>query len=352
MDKRFIVTNFAYGTGPYLHTTKLALDFNRALENAGRRRFGILVPLVYGDRQKKIMAEAFGEYVNNGEIVLDEKLGAILREAFYENSRYKDYLKKWIETVQEISTQAKKYLADKNIAVELARSPRISYGIAPAYYSSFAYTEEILKAVGMNKAAEMANKIEKNYKIHAIAYPGTFSWESSYKQKYPDEILVPPLGLIPKPNAEKIEPSIYVTKTGISGLERLYQDADKFGLRIYSNDTHLPEIISNKNIQFHFARSGWGSVWLSLLAGTPLIVPEYISEDDPEIFLNNQMIERLGIGMVYRGENFENILTNCEKIKANQKKLRDNILGRWGTVDGMVLAAKIFAKDFLSKKPL
>lgn len=351
MKKQFLVTNFAYGTGPYLRTTELAIAFNNELEKAGQGRFQIIVPLVYGEKQKKIMAE---EGLLSDEIILDADLGKILNKAFFVgNNDFREYIKNWALSVENISSEANKYLKSRygnNIAVELNRSPRISYNIAPSYFTSFVYLGEIFEKRGLSaEFMRQAERIEKNQKIRAIAYPATFSWAPDYKPRYDGEILVPPIGPIPKPNNEKIEPGVFVTKTGIPGLERLYNDAEKFGLRIYSNESHSPNLVANKNIKFHFARSGWSSVWLSLLAETPLVVQEFDSKDDPEIYFNNIAIEKMGIGIVYRGQSLEEILAQSDRIKVSMAKLKSDILKRWGAFDGTRYAARIFAEDFLKK---
>ena len=128
-------------------------------------------------------------------------------------------------------------------------------------------------------------------------------------------------------------------------------------LPVYCNDPHavegsvaaLPQIVPNSNIIFQFARSGWGSVWLSLLSGTPILVPEHAPEDDPEIYFNNKTIESLGIGIVYHGQSLRHILKVCEAIRENCAALRRRIIERWGTLNGHTICAKLFVDDFLSE---
>ena len=86
MSNKFIVTNFAYGTGPYIHTVALAVAFNDRLEKSGQERLGIVVPWVYGDKQKQVMLEEFSDHEKkySGEILLDAGLGQILEKVFYD----------------------------------------------------------------------------------------------------------------------------------------------------------------------------------------------------------------------------------------------------------------------------
>jgi len=383
MDK-LIATNFAYGTGPYLRTVDLAIAFNEELEKAGRARMAILVPWVYAERQKRVMEEAFGPHDRKypGEILLDAELGALLNSIFYIGNRsYETALRQWIGTYRTVSQAANAHLSGsiaaetlggekiivsgKNIALELNRSPRIRYDVAPAYFTSFAYVAEILERAAsvpaitvdrdlLRQGAGAAQWVEDHQRMRCIAYPATFAYLGDREPlRYPDQILTPPIAPLPPANDELIEPGIFVTITGIPGLERLYADAKRLGLKLYSNElatsTHaLPRIIANNRISFHFARAGWSSIWISMISGTPLVVPGFDPYDDPEIYFNNKSVEELGLGVVYRGQPLEEILERRDAIRESYARMRAEILRRWGTLDGNQFSAQIFAKDFLS----
>ena len=387
--QQLLVTNFAYGIGPFLRTTELAIVFNDTLEKQGRPRLACLIPWVYGEKQKRIMLEEFGEHERKypGELLLDKKLGAILRSVFYGDNTYEVALAAWVETAEKVSEQAKQHLCEvitvetlsgghvtvqgEHIIVEINRSPRVRFDVAPAYFTTFGYIEDILRGaleagrrkvnvdpLLLEKGIAVARSIEERQTIHAVAYPGTFSGSDLYKAKYPTEIMVPPIRDAQiVPNREEIEPGIFVTVTGIPGLERLYREARDFGLRLYSNDLESvpgsvrrfsPNHGLNKNIVLHFARSGWGSVWLSLFCDTPILVPDFDPLDDPEIYFNNKMVEELGIGTVYRGQGLSEILAQGDAIRKRYREMRDKIIRRWGTLDGNQACADVFVKDFLS----
>ena len=386
--KNYAVLNFAYGTGPYLRTTDLAIAFNAELERRGQPRLGIIVPWVYGDKQKKVMLEEFAGHEQKypGEILLDAGLGAILKSIFYGDSSYEDSLTKWTSNAPAVSAQAKEHLSvvlnletfsggkeqvnGKDIVIELNRSPRLRYDVAPSYFTSFGYIGEILEAAvkeSKDKIAvqtellmagvKTANWVEQEHRLHCISYPATFSFRDDYKSRYSDEILVPPIGPVPLPNNEPIEKGIFVTITGIPGLERLYAEAQALGIKLYSNDTKavpgsiraLPHIIPNKNIVFQFARSGWSSVWLSMLVGTPLVMPDFDPKDDPEIYFNNLAVEKLGIGLIYHGESLMELFQKAKKVREKQAQVQAGILAKWGTLDGTAYCAKLFVDDFLKK---
>ena len=355
---KYMVLNFAYGTGPYVMTTKLGIAVNDELEKAGQPRLGIIVPWVYGEKQKEIMAE---EGLLSEEVVLDPELGAILKKVFYGGADYAAYLKKWTTDFKEVSREAHAYLSKQygsKIVLEVNRSPRLLYGVAPAYATSFGHLSRIFgEAVNhpeitidpelLKRAAEVSACIEDEQDVIGMAYPGVFFWAKDYKPEYKSERVVPPIAPIPHPDTNDIEKGIFITKTGIPGLERLYGEAEKLGLKIYDNSSYSPAMITNKNILLHFARSGWASVWFSMLAEKPLIVPEYDPKDDLEIFFNNMVIEKLGIGIVYRGEPLNELLEKSEKAKEVCQQLKKEITECWGTLDGTQYSAGLFVRDFL-----
>lgn len=392
---RYCVTNFAYGTGPYLRTTELALAFNDELEKRGHPRLGIIVPLVYGERQRRVMLEEFGEHERShpGEILLDPLAGNLLGSVFYANSTYAQALSTWVEKTAEVEENLhthfsgnidlttlsgeKRRINGKDIVVELNRSPRVLLNVAPAYMTTFGYVAEILEralTIGesviavpaelLKKGAALARRIEGAQHMRAVAYPATFSGSSDYTPWYKDEILTPPnssqyLKLLEKRHtgvlASLPAPGIFVTVTGIPGLERLYAEARGLGLSLYSN---LPEevpgstraitdTIIDRNTVLQFARSGWGSVWLSMLSGIPIVVPDYDRADDPEIYFNNAMIEELGIGTIYRGQPLPDIIATGDAVRKNCARITDTIREQWGTLDGNAVSARHFAEDFI-----
>ena len=382
---RYLVTNFAYGTGPYLRTTDLAIAFNNEFLKRTGERFGIIVPLVYGEKQRRIMLEEFASHESRypGEIVLDQTLGTLLESVFYGEVSYEASLQGWIENADKIGHEVKKHLSSSfigetlmgekreiegsRIELELNRAPRIKYNIAPSYFTSFAHIGDILGEVMhepvdrialdrelCRKGRDIAGKIESGHEMYCLSYPGTFTYEESYKPRE-QEIIVPPIGPLTRINNDPLDQGIFVTVTGIPGLERLYEEAKALGIRLYSNDPEAvpgsikasPHVIPNKNILFQFARSGWSSVWLSMIAGTPLVVPDFDPYDDPEIYFNNKAVESLAIGIVYRGQPLKVLLEKAAQIKENQKALCRKIIKRWGTLDGTSYCAELFAKDFI-----
>ncbi|MEK7554904.1 MAG: hypothetical protein AAB518_02900 [Patescibacteria group bacterium] len=383
---KYIVTNFAYGTGPYLRTTELAIAFNDELEKRGKPRFKVIIPFVYGKRQQQVMREEFSEHDRRypGELLLDAALGEMLGSMFYAKGTYEASLSRWIKEIPAISRQIRDHLGGKfeveslggnkemvhgkDIVLELNRSPRVAYGL-PSYSATFAFTGEILDqasqepegtfAVSRNlflEGKKIADEIEESQKLTCLTYPATFSYEPGYTVHHRAALIPPTLGPVQRLSGHVgIKEGIYVTVTGIPGLERLYREAHELGLTLYSNDQEsvpgsvhaLPQMITRPEIKLHFARSGWSSVWYSMFAGSPLVVPDFDPTDDPEIYFNNQAVEKLGIGIVYRGEPLFEIMKKAETVRERQKDLVVDIEKRFGTLGGTEIAARRFADDFL-----
>ena len=385
---RYAVTNFAYGTGPYLRTTELAIALNDELERRGQERLGVIVPWVYGEKQKRIMHEEFAghERAHPGEIMLDARLGGLLGRVFYTGERaYEVALRRWVEEGTAIGHEAQAYLTGArgvedsagdqrvihgaDIVMELARAPRINFGVVPTYDVTFGHISEILEHVLeepaeaiavdrelVRRAIPLAAVIEQRASFHGLAEPGTFSYLTGRTPRYPTEVAIPPTIHPPAANNDPIADGIYVTITGIPGRARLYREARGLGLKLYSNDPAAvpgseylsPHLISNPAIKLQFARSGWGSEWLSQLSGTPFAAPAFDPADDPEIYFNSICIEKLGLGIIHRGQSLAEILDQGERLRTGITAFNDRLRERFGALDGNVYAARRIADSWLT----
>ena len=139
------------------------MAINDEMEKRGKPRFGIIVPWVYGEKQKRIMLEEFGDLNMKfpGEIWLCSELGKILNTIFYGNNTYEQALKLWVSNFEKLNAEASELLSSKievesmdgqkqiisgsDIEFELSRAGRIKYGIKTSYGVTFGNASEILK---------------------------------------------------------------------------------------------------------------------------------------------------------------------------------------------------------------
>ena len=347
-----IIINPSYGNNPYLRAIEVALAVQEVLQE----EFLIVVPHVYGERQKKIIFEQFGD---DASITLDASYGELMKQMFFDGNSYQECLEHWLHHHDAVGRTAHEYLeANYKIAMEIGRAPLVPLHIHPSYYMSFSRTSTILRkainntAIQINghllqEAATKRKILEDQYDLRFITVPGTFEPED-------DDIPTPLTVRLPLCPAEDIEKGIYVTLSGMPEVDSMEDIAKSFGSRLYTNDATKipgtiqapPSIIAHPNIIAHVARAGWGAAWMSLLTDTPLIVPHYTPNDDPEIFFNIQRLEELGIGTAFHGQTLEEILKLQPGITAYRKSLKE----RFGNLDGASPTAVKIAENFLYKR--
>lgn len=390
-NKSYIILNFLHGNGPYLRTVELALTVNDVFEDKGLSRRRIIVPLVYGDRQKIIMEENFGDIIRKRpyELLICPQIGEIIKPLLYNgNGSYEESLRYFLENHKNTQKKLDKYLKNNikaytfsgvevnikkdEIDMEINRCPQLNMGIKKSYYTGFDYISKILEhsledsdldidKKLVKKCIPIYHDIEKRQTLHFIAEPSTFSYLGERKKKYKTEIITPPNTnqirfFSYTPINEDIQKGVYVTVTGISGLKHLFEDIQKIGLRVYTHRPDLipgsylapPDIIAHKNIKFHFARSGWGSIWLSLMTETPFIARPYHKEDDLEIYFNNKCIEKLGLGKVYHeGHTTEDFVRYSDEYKNNIRIVKNDLMKKYNTLNGVRYTAEKIVDNFL-----
>jgi hypothetical protein len=385
--KKYIILNFLHGNSPYLRTTELALAVNDLLEKSGIERFGIIVPWVYKIRQRGIMMHNFKHIIKKhpNELLLDENLGKLLESIFYNGGSYEDWLRNFLAGHKKAEEKIHAYLSGgikaksfsgietkikkNDIEMEINRCPIVDFGIRPSYYTSFAYYSDILSrslkedaiAVSdglLEKGIEHYEAVEKKQTLHFIAEPSTFSYLSELPRKYNTETYTPPNSnqSLKNPFYRYARKGVYVTVTGIYGMEHLFEELHNTGFNIYTHKTgripfsrrSVPNIISRKNILLHFARVGWGSAWLSFFSRTPLIAMPYHAADEPEVYFNNICVEKLGIGKVFRGEHINELLEFGEEYKENVASISRELMIKYGTLNGVEYTARKIVNHYLN----
>ncbi len=85
-----IFVNPAHGNEPYLLGIDIALEISDQLEKRGLTRPSVLVPLLYGQRQRNIIRDEFGERAD--QVLLDEAAGTILQPILFGKGGYARHL--------------------------------------------------------------------------------------------------------------------------------------------------------------------------------------------------------------------------------------------------------------------
>ncbi|MBN4081324.1 hypothetical protein JYT44_03055 [Caldithrix abyssi] len=380
---KHILTTFAFGNGPYCRVIDLALSLNDELIRCGNDPYSVIIPLVYGDRQRRIILESWGDRLekNPNELLLDATQGQLLHKIFYKGKDYGQSLGNFVKYQTEVEDLIKRHLDKKftvenifgeriqvdgrDIEIELNHNPRISVGISNSYYTSIAFFSDILtramkipniqldKTIAL-KAIKIAKQIESNQRLRFIPKPSVFSFQDNQTSSY-SYVSIPPFIHAPAPNHKKILPSIYVLISGIEELSSIYNKADKLGFRLYGstklgNNIQLtittPDIVSNKNIRFMFARTGWSALWLAILTNTPFISPPYSKKDDPEIYFNLLTLEKLKLGIIHNeSRDASNTLKSASTLMKYRIPFLRKLREEFGTLDGIDFTAKKIAED-------
>nr|QBM01212.1 hypothetical protein [uncultured archaeon] len=386
---QYIATTFAHGNGPYSRIIDLGLAINREFSERRLPKMRVLVPLVYGERQRRIILEQFEQVAEEepDRLLLDETYGKLLGEIFFKTGSYEENLRAFAEHYSGLEERVRNHLSStftaktldgrdvrvngEHIDFEISHNPRVATGYQKSFYTTIALFSEILERTFgesslkfdrdvLAETIKIAERIERDKAVHFIPEPFAFSYDGT-REKREREIFTPPFIHSPKPDTREIPKGMYVTITGIDGLRTLFDEVSKFGIQLYCPDfinlqnadnRFSPEIISNPDILYHFARTGWSSVWLSHITETPLITPPYKEGDDPEIYFNERSVRKLGIATLFDSEEDpKKILEEANLQVKEMKGINRRLVDGYGTLDGIDYTARIIA-DFLEGKDI
>jgi len=393
-----INTTFAHGNGPYSRCVEWAIEVNNVREERGLGRLGIIVPLIYPDRQREILKIEIASNVaqdfldkHPDEILFDEVQGILLSQLMFSGSNYSENLTKLHQKYYDIESKIQKHLSGtgklktftgksvkvdfKQIILQLGLNNRVQTNLPSQFYSTAGAGpfDEILEKSNeeneikidrmlIEKVLPIAKRMMENQEIIFSNYPGVFSYDNARKLRQ-NEMLTPPFIHPRKKDNTKIAKGVYLIVTGIDGIRQsnFYNAVKGLGMKIYTQPHSIKDLpkeievmpleldkINNPNILVIYARSGWSSVWTAHLTGKGFMTPKFLAEDDPEIFFNEKSILKLHIGAVV---NHDVIAALDEALKLSKKTFGFNrmILEKYGTLDGIRFAAEKVV-DALAKK--
>jgi len=383
-----ILTNFGAGFGPFVRALDLAREIRSELRKKLREQIVVVVPWVYGDAQKRIIEE---EVTNNTELInsiyLSKDLGDCLKPLLFNGNHFNKTLEAIVNqfekqkqklnsllksTLQVVNLVGEvKMLAGSSIRLEVSRNPVISTPIECAYYTSIGYFTEILQQLLIEqelgtidyslieKTLPTVQKLETDFRIHFQPKINSLSFKQDRSSLFPSEVTTPPLLRKPAHCSLSIDKGIYISLSGISGLNILYEEAMQLQVRKYANYNYdgltpdcilPPSVISHHSITGIFARAAWNTIWLSNLTQTPLICPEYTEGDNPEIFFNLKTIQKYELAYTWRRKE-TSLLDIINSVAKGKEKTMKNIYRdmkeQFGTLDGIEFCSKRISEDFL-----
>lgn len=378
---RYLLVNFGCGNGPLLRAVDLALAIRERLAIAQPDvTYRILVPHVYGDRLPRLLREDFSAELEKdpGLFVLDAALGKLLDALLYDGRDFTITLERLARQYPDVQRAVDAHLAERiagttldgvsvtvspdELFLSVSRNPNVRMGRVRSFYTSIGYLERILRqsldepqfhrydAGLLAAAADNARTAEDGQDIYFQPEPSVFSWSGGSAPFRAGEIRTPPLFHPPTQMSDgDLAPGVYVLVSGIPHLGRLYRQVTAQGWHLYVNQ-EIPEIpeatrlhpkyVAHPAIQTVFARAAWNTIWLANLSRKPIVCPDFLEDDFPEIFYNNRTVEALGLGAIWRsGTDPGPVIAAAQALQPAIDARHAALRTQFGTLDGIGFAA-------------
>jgi hypothetical protein len=170
--------------------------------------------------------------------------------------------------------------------------------------------------------------------------------------------------LLPQQSPDIESRGIYAMFSGTgSSTEQtraVIQAANDAGLTVYTTpwaetegaEKVPPSTLSDPRVEAIFGRSGWGTGWQAQNLAKPWFVDPYEAGDDPEIYFNNRLVERLRMGKVVDASQLsaQQLAEDIQALSPGLRRLNQKITEEFGTTDGIRYMAEIIAEDYIGKK--
>jgi hypothetical protein len=381
-----VLTNFGPGFGPLVRTFDMARRIHQRLEIDTGEPVNILVPWVYGEDQLRILREeSFGETYKRGKVLLSPAIGDALRPLLFSGESFNEELsvflriykkqKKVFEdllksSLRVVDLDGNNLCLEPGKRLEVTRNPVISSNIEHSYYSSVAYNSSIFEELLefeevsgvdyklLEKAVFPIREIEADFRLHFQPFPRCLSFKRKSQPSFKTERETPPLIPLPEVPTEQLDRGMYVSVSGIPGLSPLYEEVFRLPQTIFTNDRSRsfspdrifpPRCIAHPSVNRVFARAAWNTIWLANLTGTPLVCPGHAPEDHPEIFFNLKSVSDLNLAYIWddRKASLSEFLNEVPYGKQEPPQVYEEIIEKFGTLDGLDYCVNIIVEDFL-----
>jgi len=314
MNVEKIFINPCHGNEPYILAASIAQGIAEKIPGSANSRPIIVVPLLYGKKQARIMSE---EGLMKENVLLDEELGNIYRTFTFKDGDFTQNIDDLLAKQQEAERGIRNHLRNKygTVDLEINAGSQVSTGLRSFLAYPSIYTElyrrtqqepdlmQHIPAGRLGVLIEMMQKVEEGIETFFIPSYNTFSYDSN-RQQHSKEVSTPPLKHILQQNTEEIPPdSVYFMLSG-TGSERentldLARQTRAQGKHVILSQSvesdeferRSPDIISNDNIIEVVGRAGWGTIWLCQNLGKKFGALAYTPGDEPEIYFNIKTLQ-------------------------------------------------------------
>lgn len=398
--KPILVLNPGHGNEPYILATAIGREVSKKFASAGMEQPLLVMPLLYGDRQRRIVLE---ENPNDASLIYyDEQFGNILKDIMFGAGDFKQHLtqvnthydevEKMLNnryrvdaqdfTARSMATQESTELSPRNIIGVIEAGNRVPVKVPHRYFAfpevlsrvlheSMQHPELGFSESDMKKLAERMMKVEAAYSQVFVPWVSTFSYQDSVNLDAQPQsidgrsrIYTPAMKAdIPKTEGE-VDPGVYImfsgTGSAVEANRALIDAAHEAGIKAYTppwetmegTEKMPPSVMADENMLAIMGRSGWGTGWQAMQLEKPWLVAPYHEGDDPEIYFNNKTIEALKLGKVIGSEGIsgDELRRSAQEISPGLHGLNETIKQRFGTTNGIDYIADHIFQDLITAR--
>lgn len=395
-----LVLNPGHGNEPYILATAIGREVSKKFASAGMEQPILVTPLLYGERQKRILLE---ENPNDASLIhYDEEFGSILKQIMFGSGDFSHHLNQVnthyddVErmlnnrfhidaesfTAKSLTTNESTQLSPKNIIGAIDVGNRVSLKVPHRYFAfpevlsrvlheSMQHPELGFSESEMKKLVDRMLRVEAAYSQVFIPWVSTFSYQNATDlNSQPQSIdgrlrmYTPAMKAGIENGNGDVDPGVYIMMSGtgsaIEANKSLMKAVHEAGIKAYSppwekiegTEKMPPSVMADENIMAIMGRSGWGTGWQVMQLEKPWLVAPYQQGDDPEIYFNNKTIEALRLGKIIGSEGIsgDELKSLARKISPGLHSLNDAVRKKFGTTNGIEYIAEHIFKDMVLKK--
>ncbi len=314
IDNIFI--NPSHGNEPYILGANISKELSNTLADIQGFAPRIIMPDLYGTRQRKILQEE-KLFLNN--MIINDKIGLLSQPLLFKDADYGENLINFIEFRNRIETAVRNDLKKySGSMIEINTGSMFTSGYPSFFTYPISHTElfenslqdpKLMRQINKNHlslAADIMLDVEFEIDLFFIPSYSTFSYQ---KDRIPasDEVPTPPLKPLPNFCEDEIpEDSVYVmfsgTGTQADELSKTVESLQDVGYNIImpfwiNQELDVqragPEVINHKHLKEVYGRAGWGTIWTCQNAKTRFNHLPFCKGDEPEVYFNCKTLDTI-----------------------------------------------------------